>query len=562
MDPFSDVWVSSFPTALVAETWSESGHEIHTMRCDGVLGSFCISMSAKGLSSLSPRSDLDECCSSCRKRRNILQKNFTFVEHVIEDFLSSDVIEKVESIIESISRNNWKDFNLESLPVGRIAAYELILERKLASIDRVILYWDDYQQRLRSTLLSYFAAKNLIKAQQIEAVVAYNGLYSVNRVVLLYANSIGIQAWAIAAGSHQENKFSKISLYRFDSLPVHAMKSKEWEKARHIPLAAEQVASVKRHFLQLQKAKSNFVYSTPKRGVHPDELCAKLNIPKNKKIILVTMSSPDEFIALEAINFLAPKKDDVFKSVNDWITFLIQFMESRNDCHLIIRVHPRQFPNKREKIKSENAAILENTLSKTFPNVSINWPTDQISIYDLATITDLVLNRTSSAGIELSALGVPTLLCDSENMLSYDPTINVNAKSKLEYEVGIDRLLTSGRSVEHALGAFRFLSFMFSQVNIDISEGFSYPSSGYLSRNENFLSKFYNKVLIRAQHQFQFIERSSIRAKKKLSKGPLLSSVFDMSGDVLIGDFTEQRLTEDQEKLEIQKAIIEITDYA
>jgi len=276
--------------------------------------------------------------------------------------------------------------------VGRIAAYELILERKLASIDRVILYWDDYQQRLRSTLLSYFAAKNLIKAQQIEAVVAYNGLYSVNRVVLLYANSIGIQAWAIAAGSHQENKFSKISLYRFDSLPVHAMKSKEWEKARHIPLAAEQVASVKRHFLQLQKAKSNFVYSTPKRGVHPDELCAKLNIPKNKKIILVTMSSPDEFIALEAINFLAPKKDGIFKSVNDWITFLIQFMESRNDCHLIIRVHPRQFPNKREKIKSENAAILENILSKTFPNVSINWPTDQISLYDLATITDLVLN--------------------------------------------------------------------------------------------------------------------------------------------------------------------------
>ena len=555
LDPFADIWVSSFPTAVVAEAWSDLGHEIHVLRCDGVLGPFCHAMSAKGLTNLSLTSELEKCCTSCKRRRNVLGKNFEFKEHLIENFLPGVDRERAEFILRSTSKENWKDLFIESIPVGKIASYELILEKKLASLENIGLHWIEYQARLKSTLFTYFAIKNVIRTNQIEAVAAYNGLYSINRVALLYADSIGIQAWAIAAGSHLKDKFSEISIYRFDSLPVYATKSKEWHKVRRLPMSVAQIESVKQHFEHLHRAKSNFVYSGSKRGLVKDEIFTKLKVPRNKKIILATMSSHDEMIAMEAINFRVSQQGSMFANPDDWIRFLLKILGVRDDVHLIIRIHPRQFPNKREKIKSEEAVQLEQLLSSLPSNVTVNWPSDQISLYDLASITDLVLNRTSSAGLELSALGIPTLLCDPELMIAYDPSINTVVKSKLEYELAINRLLDEGRSVNHAIEVFRFLGFMFGQVCHDISEGFSYPASGYLSRKENFVHKLYNKLLILADRRFHFIERRAIRARQKLSNKFLLGGVFTMLDDVLIGDVTEERLSEDQERFRIENVI-------
>jgi len=488
-----------------------------------------------------------------------LRKNFKFKEHLIEDFLSSVEQKKIKSILESVTKDNWKDLCIESIRVGKIASYELLLEKKISSLDNIVMFWSEYLDRLENTLASYFATKSVVRAHQIEAVVAYNGLYAVNRVALMYADSIGIQALALSAGSHLEDKFSQISVYRFDSLPVDAIKSKEWEKVRELPMTIDQIDSVKRHLIQLNRAKSNFVYSSPKQGLTAKEIFRKLKLPKNKKIILLTMSSPDEFTAIEAINFRDPIDGLLFQNSYDWLSFVISLVGFRDDVHLILRVHPRQYPNKRESRKSEDATYLEQFLSSLPANVSVNWPSEQISLYDIAKVVDLVLNRTSSAGIELSALGIPTLNCDPELMISYDPNISVVAKTKSEYETAFNNLLEEGRSINHAIKAFRYWGFMFKQVYFDISEGFSYPAAGYLLRKENFTRKLYNEALVLIDRKFRIVERKTIRSKQKLSNKSMLSLAFKMSDDVLIGGVTELRLTEDQERLQIQKVIRELT---
>ena len=78
----------------------------------------------------------------------------------------------------------------------------------------------------------------------------------------------------------------------------------------------------------------------------------------------------------------------------DWIKFTVEWVSSRPDLFLIIRVHPREFPNKRESVTSEQAIALSKFFEHLPKNVAINWPSDSISLHDLIRITDVGLNAT------------------------------------------------------------------------------------------------------------------------------------------------------------------------
>src|SRR5690606_6941171 len=98
------------------------------------------------------------------------------------------------------------------------------------------------------------------------------------------------------------------------------------------------------------------------------------------------------------------------------------------DLFLIIRVHPREFPNKRDSLKSDHALELEQTLSELPENVRVNWPSDNISLYDLAQIMDVCLNSWSTAGKEMGTLGIPVVLY-SADLVFYPADLNYLAVS-------------------------------------------------------------------------------------------------------------------------------------
>lgn len=97
----------------------------------------------------------------------------------------------------------------------------------------------------------------------------------------------------------------------------------------------------------------------------------------------------------------------MYKNQVLWLKDLIDFFSKREDLFLIIRVHPREFPNRREGCKSENATVYEELLSNLPNNIKVNMPSDNLFIYDLALYSDVVLNGFSSAGLEMALLGLP-----------------------------------------------------------------------------------------------------------------------------------------------------------
>jgi hypothetical protein len=142
----------------------------------------------------------------------------------------------------------------------------------------------------------------------------------------------------------------------------------------------------------------------------------------------------------------------------------------------VIRVHPREFPNKREGTKSQHATQLERAFTDLPPNVKVNWPSDELSIYDLAEHAAVVLNAWSSAGKEMALLGIPVVAYCPE-LLLYPADIHHVGTTRDAYFAAIDAALAEGWSFERARLAFRWWVLELVRSVADISDGYSFDEA-------------------------------------------------------------------------------------
>jgi hypothetical protein len=156
----------------------------------------------------------------------------------------------------------------------------------------------------------------------------------------------------------------------------------------------------------------------------------------------------------------------------------------------------------------------------------------------------------------MSLLGVPVLLHDTEFMLAYDPNINTICSSKLEYRNMILHLVGQRKSIEHTRKAFRWLAFVFSDVQIDISDGFSYPSDGFLSNRNGVVDSIRNSVLKNLQRYLPPIyERKQLRNRSFLQNGLLFESILHQVNPILIRPSESSNISEVDETVELELAV-------
>ena len=134
-------------------------------------------------------------------------------------------------------------------------------------------------------------------------------------------------------------------------------------------------------------------------------------------------------------------------------------------------MHPREFPNKRESVTSEAAFRLAEYIKNIQfeKNFYVNLPHDKLSLHDLFKITDLVLNNSSTVGLEAALFGIPVLGI-GDDLYSFDPALQLEAKNLDHYINMIDVLVNEGWSVARVKLAFRWLNYLNSEVAVDISD--------------------------------------------------------------------------------------------
>lgn len=480
--PYQYISVHSLPEALVAKEMEFDGCEIHQVGCDGLYADYCISMSAMGVMPLDDQTAKMAACEKCKHNRNAVSKRFRFSSSQIDKYMQPSDFDLFERILAEIKIDNWADYDFDGLQLGRYAAYEFLLTYKINNLKLSQEQWLAYQQYLKGAIKTYIAGKRMLDFLRPNRVLVYNNFYSANHIICILARKLGVPSFSLHAGSHHVNRLSEITIFRGHQSQFQINESLAWKEYARLPLTMAGARVAHSHIDELLNARSMWVYSISSRGISSRSLRDFFGIKKHQKVLLALMASGDERFSANLVGGLPRADKMVFKSQVHWIRFLIRWAADNPNIFLVIRVHPRDFPNKRDNVKSLQASQLAREFESLPINVKINWPSDEVSLHDLIKIVDVGLNSTSTAGIELLMFGTPVVIIDDGQLYSYPPELNITAESKEDYLQKINAAVESGWSTRFIYGVYKWIAFKSEVVAINIEDGFAIPSPTLLNR--------------------------------------------------------------------------------
>jgi hypothetical protein len=498
--PHSALWIHAFPEALVAQTLTSAGHEVLYIGCGGEYQRYCIPMNAQGLTATSEASVREAVCRRCKDLRNLIVREFGFRALDVHDLLDDNDRASVEKILSNVDRNNYLALEHYGIRAGQVALYESLLHHKKLSLDFTPEEWREYLIALSNTLLTISAMNRVLEKERFDSIVVYNALYSVNRAACLVAERAGMRSIFLHAGGNISNRLQTLMVSEGHTLRFLREMRNKWPEFSSRPCPANVAELVTDHFIELIGGQHFLAYSAAKDG-SSSSIRQRYEIPVEAKLLVATMSSYDERLAAEAIGVIATPTNLLFPRQVDWISALVEHVRERPDLFLLIRVHPREFPNKREGRKSEHASLLEQVFEHLPANAKVNWPADNLSLYDLAEAADVFLNAWSSVGKEMALLGLPVVIYSRELVL-YPPELNFISEDRQGYFAKIDEAIASGWSLERVKMMYRWYALEFHHALVDISDGFSHQEgrrpaffSRVVSRLRRILDPYYRERL-------------------------------------------------------------------
>lgn len=479
--------VHAIPEAIVARALLNRGHETLHVNCAGILGDYCISMSAAGLTHFDTLEKKRDICARCQNKCQKINSQFELNNINFDSYVEQADIDLVKKICSTVNPDNWFDFSYELISVGKYAAYELVLNEKINGKLLTDQQWNKYKVDLNNALLVLFALKKILDEFRPDRLVIYNNLYSINSVVTALAEQMGIPCYSLHAGGHHVNRLSQMTIFKGRGTRRLTPYNEAWQSFKSRPLTLDEIASVNAHLKELLRATSPWVYSAQSTGKLSSELVDFFKIDRDQKVALVTMSSEDEKFAGSLVDVPHQRGEPLFKNYFEWVQFLVSWAIDHPEVKLIIRVHPREFPNKREAVLSAQAAVLKQYFVDLPENVAVNWPSDNVSMYDLLKIVDLGLNSSSTAGLEMSLFGIPVVILDENQLIPYPKDLNLHAIDKQGYLSQINAAMDLPWSMERVINAYRWLSFLYRVESIDISDGYFRVRRGWVAKIKRYL---------------------------------------------------------------------------
>ncbi|TGL90231.1 hypothetical protein EHQ68_02000 [Leptospira congkakensis] len=464
--PHALITLHSLPELQIAKYLKSVGHEVHYVTCDGVFSNYCVSMASENIDVGANSIEKESICKKCRYTRDILIHDNMFINHRLDQYiLDSDYIE-VEKHIAAVTAENFLDYEVLGIKVFRLASYEPLLKFKKISCEFDKDEWQTFLIYARNCLISLYAYARLYSKISPDVLFAYSPQYGVNNAVFHFSMLRGNSCYFIEGSSNNAERYEAVRVWKWQNFyllnPALDYWNRRFELIRELDLDR-----IKGHFDELLKAKSFAVYSSAVSGNF--KLENHFNIKKGAKIILASLSSSDEAYSAYIIGGFPGSKVEskVFKNQFEWIRETISIVSNDPNLHLIIRLHPRDLQNKRESVVSEQFSIWQSILKDLPANVSVNYPTENISLYDLLKEIDLLVTGWSATGIEALSYGIPVVTYD-ENLPSYPRLVHYTGNSLKTYRENIFKALEDGWNIRNVENSYLWMALSFSAGTVRI----------------------------------------------------------------------------------------------
>lgn len=507
--PNDAVWRWTFPQAKFLEALKQRGDEIIYVYCDREFSSFCMSMASSGVRFTDDPEKKQAVCDLCVERSRLVRSEFGFEGRSLKSFLTDEDRDTATHISSEESVKSLADFKLFGLPIGRFAMFEAVIQTKSVTKELTSDAEQYYRANFRNTYLAACASKRMLDELRPDIGLSYHTAYAYNRAFQQLAEARGIPVWFLNASFNVTELDTHLIAARSDPERFYKQVLADWPQYKELPCDDSEFERVADHLIGLMQG-GGFGYSNAIAGKEQGAL-EKLSCPADKKVLLAALSSYDEILAAELSGFGWSLESSIFESQAEWVKWLFEFVRDRDDIHLIVRVHPREFVASDVGRGSAHAQMLQKIFATKPDNVSINLPSDRISIYELLVHVDAVLVAWSSAGSDAGLLGVPAITY-CEDILLYPPELVLAARTREQYASLIDQVLGMGWSIERARAFFRWSVLLLLRTRIDTTNG------AWVAMRRGGMHRFFHRAVIRLRMLLESRSREELDVVRRPRK--------------------------------------------
>jgi hypothetical protein len=463
--PYSGIWAHSLSEAQLLAQLNPDEFEVIALNCGGAFVEHCAvreSLKIDLLDSARVRKPICHDCGACAKK---IGKEFSFQQIWIEEILTKDDRSEIDRLLLEVNEENFSDFTFRGQPLGQLASYETLIKFKKTSLDLKPHEFSFYRTGLKQAMLSSVAVDHLLSIKTIDMSFIYSPQYSANVAAAKTLEDHNIPVYFVEGSSNIRERYSALRVWSWTDHKLVNPALDYYAKSSAEPIS-EDVERVQGHLDELVKAISYSVYSPRSNGL---DIAGHHGIDSSRSILLSTLSSYDEAFSALVIGGFPPEKffSSVFVNQFEWIRELVDWVSKHVQYHLVIRLHPRDLPNKRERVVSEQSVLWNNLLTNLPPNVSVDHPDDKISLHDYFPVISALTTGWSSTAIEGMLKNVPVITYD-ENLPSFPSSIHLSGNSKEEYFSNLKSGMESGPNHEHSRNALDWLVFNFCEGTIRV----------------------------------------------------------------------------------------------
>ena len=519
--PHSGLWKLKFPRSIILESLKKNGHEIHEIKCREALNNYCIVMMSKvphKNSNLFSSREKKEICSDCIKKSDILSKEFKFFDIDFEK-VNNKQREIINFEISKINKKNFMNYKYNSINIGKYCLSEIVLMTKKKSLNLSKNEWDDYLNNIKNSIITIDFFEDLFQKNKYDLILTSNGFYSCMKVAQDVAKKYQIKNLDINQNRNFYKQLNSFQICKDNDVVAYKEMLSEWDNLKKFPLNHDQMISTSKHIDLLISGDSNNEFIDNNSIHHNFNIRNFFKIKKNKKIVLVCTSSEDETLSYLFMNAVLSDKELLFTTQIDWIKNLINYAKKNQDLHFIIRIHPREYKNYSHSLSSEMYEQILESVKDIPENISINLPSQKISIFQAVQDVDLVLNSWSSVGKDLALLGVPVITYGIKH-LCYPIDLNIPLTSDRvdDYFKLVRESIKNGWNYKRIINAYRwcYLEFDYSAVSLEDSvsiQNLKIKKKNLLLKTTDYFKTLFNKNYHLTKH---LVKRAKILREEKI----------------------------------------------
>ena len=444
--PYAWWLVHSQVDAVVATALRLRNCEVFLVGCDGVYQNCSLAHLATQVGY--KYADACQACSQTSKRFFDTSFNLPYLQ--LRDFITDNDYNIANKWIESIGQQNYKNAVYLDLSIGKWVTSSIYTYFRISSETELSKpeVRKVHKQYLIDGLITYNAISRLLDTYKPTNLFLFNGRFAPYSVALEAARKREIDVVTHERGCISNSfSFFDNSSCLSPRTPLNCVNT--WQD---ITLTKQEILEVKQYFVGREYGDNLSWPSFYDFNSNHTNICHKLRIPLDAKIVTVFTSSEDELAMSEDYKFITNQLDVIDN--------LMEIFKDRDE-YLVIRHHP----------------LIGGSGSKTFPplvaheflsrayqqaltapkNVRIIMPSEQLTSYALLWHTDAAIAFFSTVALEAVARGVATA---TFKLSRYRGALNYAFEdtSKKSLRELVDKLLSASSkpTVEDLTKLYRF----------------------------------------------------------------------------------------------------------